>query len=298
MDLMSRGATQSLLATLSLERPEWRPLIALIEQALSEMARTPWTAWVPRRPECDGDEQPLLDGAVITVAPGAIDRWIRRMLKRASEAGTEVDPLVIALESGELDPVLFFETAVSQDVDRLDELARAHDDDRGVLRALAPLIAMPMLQACRKTWAGRVPTDWACGYCPICGGWPALAESRGLEGNRYLRCAACGSGWRTEVLRCHVCGEDDEEKLGSLVSARTLDQQRVDVCDGCQHYIKTIATTGPIRPHDVVLHAMGRLALDMAALGGDYVRPAPARRVELRVVAKASRLRDLLGLRS
>src|SRR5262245_37486326 len=298
MDLVSRGATQSLLATLSLEHPECGPLIALVEQTLREMDRTPWTPWVPARPAHNGDGQPFLDGAIITVAPATIDRWIRRMLKTASEAGTEVDPLVIALETERLDPMLFFEIAVSQDADRIDELARAHDDDRGVMRAFAPLIAMPMLQACRKGWAGRVPPDWAYGHCPICGGWPALAESRGVDGDRWLRCGACGSGWRTEVLRCHVCGEDDDEKLGSLVSARTLEQHRVDVCDGCRHYIKTIATSAPIRPHDVVLHDMGTLALDMAALERDYVRPAPARRVELRVVAKASRLRDLLGLRS
>jgi FdhE protein len=298
MDRMSHGTTRSLLATLSLEHPEWRPLIALVEHTLSEMARTPWTPWVPTRPERDGDEPPLLDGATITVASGVIDRWIRHMLNTASEAGTEVDPLIIAFEAQRLDPMLFFETAVSQDVDRLDELARAHDDDRGVIRALAPLIAMPMLQACRKAWAGGVPSDWAWGYCPICGGWPALAESRGLDGHRYLRCGACGSGWPTDVLRCHVCGEDADEKLGSLVSARTLEQQRVDVCDACQHYIKTITTTAPMRPQDVVLHDMGTLALDMAALERDYVRHAPACRVELRVVAKTSRLRDLLGLRS
>src|SRR5262249_14338636 len=283
---------------LALEHPEWRPLVALIEQALGEMERTPWTPWVPARPGRDSDDQPLLDGAIITVPPAAIDRWMRRMLRTASEVGTEVDPLIIALEAERLDPVLFFETALSQDVDRLDELARAHDDDRGVVRALAPLIAMPMLHACRKAWASRVATDWAYGCCPICGAWPALAESRGLDGSRWLRCGACGSGWRGDALRCHVCGEDDGEKLGSLVSARTLEEHRVDVCDGCQHYIKTITTAAPIRSHDVMLHDMRTLALDMAALERDYVRPAPAHCVELRVVAKASRLRDLLGLRS
>src|SRR5262249_9781612 len=136
MSVVSRGATQSLLAILALEHPEWRPLVALIEQALGEMERTPWTPWVPARPGRDSDDQPLLDGAIITVPPAAIDRWMRRMLRTASEAGTEVDPLVIALEGERLDPVLFFEMAVSQDVDRLDELARAHDDDHGVVRAL------------------------------------------------------------------------------------------------------------------------------------------------------------------
>ena len=33
---------------------------------------------------------------------------------------------------------------------------------------------------------------WQQGYCPICGGWPLLAELRGIELAQYLRCAACG----------------------------------------------------------------------------------------------------------
>jgi FdhE protein len=296
--MASRAGTQSILTTLSLDHPEWRPLLVLVEQTLREVDRALWTPCVPTRKAYRGAGRPLLDGAIITVAPGAIDRWIHRMLNSAAEAGIQVAPLVIAIETGRLNPLLFFEAALSGHVDRLDDLARVHDDDRRVVRALAPLIAMPMLQACRKAWAARVPTDWEHGYCPICGGWPALAESRGAEGTRYLRCAACGSGWRTESLRCHVCGEDDDEKLGSLVAARTLEQQRVDVCDGCQYYLKTITTIAPIRPHDVVLHDLGTLALDLAALERDYVRPAAVHRVELRVVTKTSRLRDLLGLRS
>lgn len=293
-----RATTQSLLFTLSVEHPEWRPLLALIGETLREVGRAQWTPCVPRLEDCGDDGRPLLDGALISVPPRLVERWIRRLLRSAAEAGTEVDPLIIAIETGRLDPLLFFETAVSQHVDRLDELARVHDDDRGVVRALAPLIAMPMLQACRAAWAGRVPSDWTHGYCPICGGWPALAESRGLDGNRYLRCAACGSGWRAELLCCPLCGENDHNKLGALVSARTLEQQRVDVCDECRRYVKIITTLTPIRPEEVALHDLATLVLDVAALEREYFRPTPTHRVGMRVVTETSRLRDLLGLRS
>jgi FdhE protein len=205
----------------------------------------------------------------------------------------------MANATGRLDPLLLFESAVSQHVERLDELARVYEDHRGVVRALAPLIAMPMLQACGKAWADRVPRDWAYGYCPLCGGWPALAESRGLDGTRHLRCGACGSGWRIDVLRCPFCGEDDHDKLGSLVSARSLEQQRVDVCDGCHRYVKTVTTLRPIRPADVVLQDLATLVLDVAALERDYFRPPPTLHgVEVRITTETSRLRDLLRLRS
>jgi FdhE protein len=192
---------------------------------------------------------------------------------------------------------LLFETAMSQDVDRLDQLLTIQGDDRGVLRALAPLIAMPMLQACGAAWTDRVPPEWAHGYCPICGRPPALAEIRGLDGARYLRCAACGSGWRIEWLRCPFCGEGDHDKLGSLVSAESVGRQAIDVCDGCRGYVKTVTTLTPIRPDDVLLHDLATVVLDVAALEHDYRRPAMSHQMELKVIMQTSRLHDLLDLR-
>jgi hypothetical protein len=43
---------------------------------------------------------------------------------------------------------------------------------------------------------------------------------------------------------------------------------------------------------------LATLALDMAALERNYVRPTPTHRVAVRVVTETSRVRDLLGLRS
>jgi FdhE protein len=294
----SEAAGRSLLTTLDVDHPEWRPLLVLIEEALSETQRPQWTRFVPTLEHPGRGGRPLLDGAVINVAPRPVGRWVRHLLAIAAAAGTDVEPLARATTAGWLDPLFLFETAVSRDVDRLDELARVQRDDRGVLRGLAPLIAMPMLQACRSAWAERVPTEWTQGYCPVCGGWPALAEIRGLDGERHLRCAACGSDWRIEWLRCPFCGERDHEKLGSLVSPDSLERQTIEVCDGCYGYVKTITTLTPMRPEHVVLQDLATLVLDVAALEHDYRRPAAkGHEVAVSVVAEPSRLRDLLGLR-
>jgi FdhE protein len=100
------------------------------------------------------------------------------------------------------------------------------------------------------------------------------------------------------MLCCPLCGENDHKKLGALVSARTLEQQRVDVCDECRRYVKIITTLTPIRPEEVALHDLATLVLDVAALEREYFRPTPTHRVGLRVVTETSRLRELLGLRS
>ncbi len=287
--MVSGPSGRSLLTALDVEHPEWRPLLAVIEEALREAEHKQWTGCVPALEHPGREGRPLLDGAVMIVAPKLVGRWIRRILAMAAAGGTEVGTLPGAITAGSMDPLVLLETAVSQDVDRLDELARLGKDDRGVLRGLASLIAMPMLQACRRAWADRVPAGWACGYCPICGGWPALAEIRGLDGSRHLRCGCCGGDWRIEWLRCPFCGEGDHEKLGSLLSPDRLEQQTIEVCDGCRGYLKTLTTLTPIPPEHVVLKDLATLVLDVAAVEHGYCRPAAkGREMAVRIVAPRS----------
>lgn len=295
--MAAETTSSSLLTVLDAEHPEWRPLLLLLKEALREAERPQWARFVPALAPPGRSDRPLLDGAVINVAPRLVGRWVRHILGVAAAAGTEVEPIARRITTGRFDPLLFFESAVAQDVDRFHEVALVDRDDHGLLRGLASLIAMPMLQSCRRAWAERVPTDWAYGYCPICGGWPALAEVRGLDGARHLRCGWCGGDWRTEWLRCPFCGEGDHEKLGSLVSPDKLERETIEVCDGCRGYVKTVTTLSPIRPEHVVLQDLATLVLDIAALERGYRRPSAKRHeVLVSVVAASSGLRDLLGL--
>ena len=287
----------SLLTVLDAEHPEWRPLLLLIKEALREAERPKWARFVPTLEHSGRGGRPLLDGAVINAAPRLVRRWVRHILGIATAAGTEVEPLSRRVAEGWLDPLLLFESAVSQDVDRFHEVALVEKDYHGLLRGLAPLIAMPLLQSCRRAWAERVPVDWAYGFCPICGSWPALAEKRGLDGARHLRCGCCGGDWRTEWLRCPFCGEANHEKLGSLVSPDKLERETIEVCDRCSGYVKTMTTLRAIRPDHVVLQDLATVVLDIAALERGYRRPAAkGHEVAVSVVAESSRLHDLLGL--
>jgi len=286
-----------LFTVLDAEHPEWRPLLAVIKEALREAERPQWARFVPALEHSGRGGRPLLAGAVINIAPRLVGRWVRDILEVATAAGTEVEPLATRISAGCLDPVLLFESALSQGVDRFHEVALVDEDYHGLLRGLASLIAMPMLQSCRRAWAERVPTDWAYGYCPICGTWPALAEMRGLDGARHLRCGCCGGDWRTEWLRCPFCGEGDHETLGSLVSPDKLERERIEVCDRCRGYVKTMTTLSAIRPEHVVLQDLATVVLDIAALERGYRRPAAkGYEVAVSVVAESSRLRDLFGL--
>ncbi len=95
--MASHASGRPLLAALGVEHPEWRPLLLLIEAALSGAERHHWGRFVPARVHQSREGRPLLDGAVISVAPKLIERWVRHILALAAAAGTEVKPLVNAV---------------------------------------------------------------------------------------------------------------------------------------------------------------------------------------------------------
>jgi FdhE protein len=82
--------------------------------------------------------------------------------------------------------------------------------------------------------------------CPFCGGAPQLSilESGGEAdgGSRHLLCALCSTAWPFPRIRCPHCGEEEERRLGYYHSP-AFDHLRVDACDACRHYLKTVDLT-------------------------------------------------------
>lgn len=79
--------------------------------------------------------------------------------------------------------------------------------------------------------------------CPFCGGAPQASifdgGSASSEAGRRLICATCLTSWPFRRVLCPSCGEEDEKKLGYFESA-ALSHVRIDACDTCGRYLKTI----------------------------------------------------------
>ena len=103
---------------------------------------------------------PLLAGARIPVDAALADRWVRRMLALAAEAGPEAIGLRAAAGDVTLDARAFLEAAVNADGDRLEALARSLDVDADALAAVAALAAMPLLQALCRRFGSAVDPRW------------------------------------------------------------------------------------------------------------------------------------------
>jgi hypothetical protein len=82
--------------------------------------------------------------------------------------------------------------------------------------------------------------------CPFCGGPPQLSilHSAGSAdgGGRQLLCATCFTRWPFRRILCPHCGEEAEDRLGYF-HAPAFDHLRVDACDTCRRYLKTVDFT-------------------------------------------------------
>src|SRR3989449_7172121 len=117
--MASQSTSESLLTVLASEHREWRPLLLVIKEALRETERPQWARLVPALEHPGRGGRPLLDGAVITVGPRLVGRWVRRILGIAAAAGTEVKPLARAVAAGWVDPLAPLDSAGSPHGDRL-----------------------------------------------------------------------------------------------------------------------------------------------------------------------------------
>src|SRR5262249_58908485 len=133
----------------------------------------------------------------------------------------------------------------------------------GRTAVLANILALPLLQAAGRASAPLLENlAWDAGWCPTCGAWPTLGESRGLERQRWLRCGRCGTGWRFDPDGCAFCGSRDHHTLGYLAAEGQAEARRAVTCEGGGAYLKAIATTAGPSPAAVVLADPPTVQLD------------------------------------
>jgi FdhE protein len=115
--------------------------------------------------------------------------------------------------------------------------------------------------------------SWLKGYCPICGSLPQLSLLKEEAGKRYLLCSYCGYQWRIDRLICPFCNNNEQEFLHYFYSEEE-EAYRIDLCDKCHHYIKTIDLR-KIEESDPVLEDLATLHLDLLASNKGYKKPVP-----------------------
>jgi FdhE protein len=107
-------------------------------------------------------------------------------------------------------------------------------------------------------------SGWAEGYCPICGKEPKIGEIREEEGRRFLFCTQCGFEWRFMRIKCPFCGNEEQQTL-AYFSIEGEERYRVDVCNECKRYIKTVDFRETKEEANLDVEDIATLHLDMLA---------------------------------
>lgn len=263
------------LADVRRKKPESATWLALVEAALAESAdAATWDA-VPAPVNGRPARAPVLHGAKLDVDRRSANRFVRHLAGLAGLDGA----------ARRLNALDLLEAAVRQDDARIDAIVTG---DPSTLRVVAQLAALPLLRGCARKIESEISAWWE-GYCPLCGAWPTLAEFRGLERKRWLRCGRCGTGWEVPWLRCPFCAETSHENLGYLAPEEGETSRKVEVCDTCKGYVKAEPTVRELPWWGVLLDDVETVVLDVAALDRGYHRPERAGfNVEVKIVARRS----------
>lgn len=245
----------------------WRPLLAVVRETLAALQSREPAVWWDLRPAvgvaAPGNGAPLLHQASIALDLGRATRLVHRL---ASVAGLDVR----RPEGQQVRALLH--AAVTENATVANHLAQELELPAGALLTVARHAIIPLLSGCSAQLAGVPRRAGTLGFCPVCGAWPVLAELRGLEQARRLRCGRCAADWDGEWLCCNFCGERDHRRMGSLVPQAGA-APRVETCASCNGYLKTLTTLVPLSAAELLLADLESVELDLAARNSGFSRP-------------------------
>jgi len=91
---------------------------------------------------------------------------------------------------------------------------------------------------------GDIRAEGAEPACPFCNARPVVAVLRG-EGDgakRWLLCSLCATEWQYRRVLCPNCGQENKDQL-PIYTASDFEHVRVEACDNCRTYIKSVDLT-------------------------------------------------------
>lgn len=108
--------------------------------------------------------------------------------------------------------------------------------------------------------------------CPFCSRRPGVGVLRPLGdgGQRSLVCSFCLGEWEFRRIVCPGCGEEDHSKL-PVYTAEEFKHVRVECCDSCRNYIKTVDLTRNGLA-DPVVDEIASIPLDLWAQKQGYTK--------------------------
>ena len=168
--------------------------------------------------------------------------WVLPWFPRLLDLVQRVGPSKVAQVAGVL---------AQQDSTRWRLLLESYGNSQALADAesyeLEGFFARALLQPYAEFLAARTARSWPSyekSICPFCGHKPQMGVLRaeGYGARRSLVCSLCLTEWPSRRILCPACGEQHSDGL-SVYTAGQFEHVRVDACETCHTYMKTIDLT-------------------------------------------------------
>jgi FdhE protein len=287
-------------------RPEIEEVIAFYKEILKEQLKVKKNIKLPSidlaEKKTMGKFQkgfPLLELSLIPDSLKAYEPLVEELARLLKKRGPSVAVEMEKIQKDIMkDSRIFISLAQNY---LLHNLAPIHDlaQDHKLDTALLFFFIKGSVKPFAESLAEKITTNcdlppWAEALCPICGSLPSLAylkpinsdeddhgqlSSRGKSPqrplNRFLLCSLCNHCWPFPRLKCPFCQTERQGALRYFVIDSDEKGIRVDVCNDCKGYIKTIDREyEPLAEEVLFLEDLNTIHLDLAAEKEGYCKKA------------------------
>jgi FdhE protein len=205
------------------------------------------------------------------------DETLQKLLPGFSEF------LGLVAESGPASLALSAKQRSVEPIEILAEILRSYwnaghstdDPDSAFLQFLPRAFLQPLAEIAPSESLPHSKSMASGSRCPLCGARPLLGVLRpeGDGGKRFLLCSFCLKEWEFRRILCSTCGEESESKLPVFV-AEQFPHIRVEACDTCKFYLRTVNLTkdGNAVP---IVDDLAAIPLSLWANEQNYTRAQP-----------------------
>jgi FdhE protein len=189
---------------------------------------------------------PLIDISQFAIDDKSAETLFRNLCDILQNATGEMPEsaraITEAVDGNKLDLNVLFAAFLKSDDSFFQKVADELKIDIKTLGFITYNSVKPSLVLCAQQLSTHLDKNrpWEKGYCPVCGSPPILSMF-GSNGQRFFCCSFCWHKWPTQRIYCPFCDNTDHDTL-HYFDIENEEEHRVDVCDKCGKYIKTVDT--------------------------------------------------------
>ncbi len=190
------------------------------------------------------EQFPLVNLSQFEIDNNASIKLFKKLLSILLEAGDElsesIKKIITITENNQMDINNLFSEFLNENEDYFDNIENNSNIDKAVLGFIIYNSLKPSLSMFSDKISEQLNKEqkWDKGYCPICGSMPELSVFE-ENGKRFLICGFCTHKWDSKRIYCPFCENTDHETL-QYFDIEGEEEYRVDTCDKCKKYIKTV----------------------------------------------------------